>query len=175
MQIKKIRLKNIRSYEDEEIKIPDGITLLSGNIGSGKSTILLSIDFVLFGIRRGELDGSSLLRNGADTGYIILDLIINNKQISIKRILKKTSAGITQSAGYLTVNDITKELTPVELKQRILELLNYPQEIYQRKDCKYVLTKMVVFRKQYPRVPYYFPLDFLVGFCVGCSNNCDWV
>ena len=137
MQIKKIKLNNIRSYENEEIKFPEGITLLSGNIGSGKSTILLSIDFALFGIRRGELDGASLLRNGADAAYVTLDLIIDNKQVSIKRILKKTSAGITQSAGYLTINDITQELTPVELKQKILELLKYPQEILTKKSIIY--------------------------------------
>ena len=140
MQIKKIKLNNIRSYENEEIKFPEGITLLSGNIGSGKSTILLSIDFALFGIRRGELDGASLLRNGADAAYVTLDLIIDNKQVSIKRILKKTSAGITQSAGYLTINDITQELTPVELKQKILELLKYPQEILTKKSMIYRYT-----------------------------------
>ena len=140
MQLKKIKLNNIRSYEDEEIKFTEGITLLSGNIGSGKSTILLSIDFALFGVRRGELDGASLLRNGADSGYVILDLIINNKSVSIKRILKKSTSGIAQTAGYLTINDITKELTPVELKQRILELLNYPQEMLTKKSMIYRYT-----------------------------------
>ena len=42
--------------------------LISGDIGTGKSTILLSIDFALFGIRRGELPGNSLLRNGESQG-----------------------------------------------------------------------------------------------------------
>ncbi len=140
MIIKKIKLKNIRSYIEEEIKFPENITLLSGDIGSGKSTILLAIDFALFGIRRGELSGSALLRNGSHEGYIILNFTIDNKEIFIKRTLKKTNNGIVQDSGYLTINDITKELTPVELKQRILSLLNYPPEMLTKKALIYKYT-----------------------------------
>ena len=140
MLIKKLILKNIRSYIDEEIKFPEGITLLSGDIGCGKSTILLAIDFALFGIRRGELSGSSLLRNGADEGYVNLNFNINNKEIHIKRTLKKTNLGIVQNSGYLTINDFTQEFTPNELKQKIIELLNYPAESLTKKSLIYRYT-----------------------------------
>ncbi|MCX8194387.1 MAG: AAA family ATPase, partial [Candidatus Pacearchaeota archaeon] len=60
MLIKRIRLHNIRSYLDEEIKLPAGKVLLSGDIGSGKSTILLAIEFALFGLQRGLIEGASL-------------------------------------------------------------------------------------------------------------------
>ncbi len=140
MLIKKIKLKNIRSYMEEEIKFPENITLLSGDIGSGKSTILLAIDFALFGIRRGELSGSALLRNGSNEGYVILNFEIDNKEISVKRTLKRTNNSIVQDSGYLTINDITKELTPVELKQKILDLLNYPPEMLTRKSLIYRYT-----------------------------------
>jgi len=49
MIIRKIHLHNIRSYEDQEIELGKGITLFEGDIGSGKTTILMSIDFALFG------------------------------------------------------------------------------------------------------------------------------
>ncbi|MBS3168441.1 AAA family ATPase [Candidatus Woesearchaeota archaeon] len=140
MKIKRIILKNIRSYVEEEIKFPDGITLLSGDIGSGKSTILLAIDFALFGIRRGELSGPALLRNGCNEGYVNLNLELNNKDIFIKRTLKKSSLGINQNAGYLTIDDKTEELTPIELKQRIIEILNYPQESLTKKSLIYKYT-----------------------------------
>ena len=48
MLIKKIKLENIRSYLNEEIEFPEGSLVLSGNIGSGKSTILLAVDFVFY-------------------------------------------------------------------------------------------------------------------------------
>ena len=72
MILKSIKLKNIRSFLDEKIGFPTGSLLLSGDIGSGKSTILLAIDFVLFGLRRGELSGSDLLRHGKNSGSVEL-------------------------------------------------------------------------------------------------------
>ena len=65
MIIKKIKLENIRSYVNEEISLDTGSTLLAGDIGSGKSTILLALEFALFGIKRSTLEGSMLLRHGA--------------------------------------------------------------------------------------------------------------
>ena len=134
MIIKKIKLKNIRSYTDGEIKFPEGVILLSGDIGAGKSTVLLAIEFCLFGIVKGELSGSSLLRKGCNEGFVHLTFSIGDKEISIKRTLKKTSNGIVQDSGFLTINDVTQQLTPVELKQNIIDMLNYPQEALTKKS-----------------------------------------
>jgi len=54
MKIKKIKLKNIRSYESQEIEFPEGSLLLSGDIGSGKTSILLAIEYALFGLQPGQ-------------------------------------------------------------------------------------------------------------------------
>src|SRR3989344_5443640 len=140
MLIKKIKLKNIRSYEEEEIKFNRGINLLSGNIGCGKSTILISIEFALFGLLRGDLSGSTLLRNGKDSGYVVLDFELNNKFISIKRSLKKTNSVILQDQCFLTVNDVTQQFTSTEIKQKILELINYPADTLTKKSMVYRYT-----------------------------------
>ena len=65
MFLKKISLKNIRSYESAEIEFSQGSTLLSGDIGSGKTSVLLAIEFALFGLQPGQ-KGASLLKNNAD-------------------------------------------------------------------------------------------------------------
>ncbi len=140
MIIKKLILNNIRSYEHEEIKFPEGVILLSGNIGSGKSTILLAIEFALFGIKRGEISSSGLLRNGKDSGYVTLNFQVENKNFSVKRTLKRSTNGISQDSSFYTVNDITQELTATELKQRVLEILNYPQESISKKSMIYRYT-----------------------------------
>ena len=54
MKIKRIVLNNIRSYEKEEISFKEGSTLLSGDIGSGKTSVLLGIEFALFGFQPGQ-------------------------------------------------------------------------------------------------------------------------
>ena len=55
MILKYIKLENIRSYLNQIIEFPTGSVLLSGDIGSGKSTVLLAIEFVLFGVKRKDL------------------------------------------------------------------------------------------------------------------------
>ncbi|MBI2667868.1 AAA family ATPase [Candidatus Woesearchaeota archaeon] len=138
MLVKKIRLENIRSYVKQEINFPEGSTLLAGNIGSGKTSVLLAIDFALFGLRRGNLSGASLLRNGANKGSVELHFNIDNKNIIIKRTLKGNES-ITQDSGYIIIDNVKKELSPVELKQTILDLLNYPKDMITR-------SKDLVFR-----------------------------
>jgi len=140
MLIKSIRLNNIRSYTDKEINFDLGSTLLSGDIGAGKSTILLAMDFALFGLSKGIISGEALLRHGENHGSVELNFIIDNKKIRIKRTLKKSGDSIVQDSGYLMINDELSNLSPIELKQRILQLLNYPQEILTKKSLIYRYT-----------------------------------
>ena len=81
MIIKKIKLENIRSYIEREINFELGSTLLSGDIGSGKSSILQAIDFALFGLSKGVLSGESLLRYGKNKGSVELEFKIGNFDI----------------------------------------------------------------------------------------------
>lgn len=141
MLLKSIRLINIRSYKDESIEFPKGSLLLSGDIGSGKSTILLAIEFCLFGFRPKVLDGATLLRHGKKEGSIELRLEIDEKEIIITRILKRNKKGISQSSGYIIKEGKKKELTPIELKAEILDLLGYPKNILTKsKDLIYRYT-----------------------------------
>ena len=114
MIIKKIRLENIRSYEQTEISFGLGKTLLSGDIGSGKSKILLAVEFALFGIIRGEISGETLLRYGTTQGSVSVTLEIEGREFEIKRLLKKTNQGISQDIGFIIVNDVVEQLSPVE-------------------------------------------------------------
>jgi DNA repair protein SbcC/Rad50 len=128
MLLQKLRLKNVRSYIDETINFQDGSTLLSGDIGCGKSTILLAIEFALFGTSRPDLPGEALLRKGTILASVELTFILNGQQIIIQRNLKKERDNIKQLAGYLIINDTKRDLTPVELKAEIISLLGYPEE-----------------------------------------------
>ncbi|MBI2670520.1 AAA family ATPase [Candidatus Woesearchaeota archaeon] len=128
MLLKKIKLDNIRSYLNQEIIFPEGSILLSGDVGSGKSSILLAIEFALFGISKGYLSGASLLRNGKDKGSVILEFAIKNKNITIKRTLKRSKDTVTQDYGYIEIDGKKHDFSAIELRQAILDLLNYPPE-----------------------------------------------
>ena len=129
MLIKKIKLENIRSYLNEEINFPLGSTLLAGDIGSGKSSILLALDFAFFGLRQGELSGASLLRNGTNEGMVELNFDIDNKDVIVQRKLKRIQNSIVQDSGYIIINGEKQDKSVIELKQNILEILNYPKDL----------------------------------------------
>src|SRR3990167_3868035 len=132
MKIKKISLKNIRSYEEQEIEFPEGSTLLSGDIGSGKTSILLAIEFALFGLQPGQR-GNSLLKNSAKDGSVKLEFEIDGKAIMIERILKRAKT-ITQDYCAITIDDMKRELAVTELKNIVLELLNYQKEFSKKQN-----------------------------------------
>lgn len=144
MLINKIKLENIRSYSNKEISFPEGSVLLSGDIGSGKSTVLLASEFALFGLEKGS--GSALLRNGKNSGSVELEFDIDGKHVIVKRVLKRTDKSVKQDAGYLIVDRRKEEGTATELKAKILNLLNYPRDYLTR--SKGLLYKYTVYTPQ---------------------------
>jgi len=141
MLLKSIKLSNIRSYLNQKIDFPIGSLLLSGDIGSGKSTILLAIEFALFGSNPAELPASSLLRHGKNEGSVELIFELEGKDIIVKRNLKKGKNGIKQDVGYIITDGIKKELSPVEMKSHVFDLLGYPKDLVSKgKDLIYRYT-----------------------------------
>lgn len=129
MFLKRLYIRNIRSYESQEIHFNKGITLLAGDIGSGKSTILLALEFALFGILRGKMSPAELLRHGSKEGSVTLECIIQNKEIKITRGLRRRGSGIAQLSGTLSIDNNEEELVPTEIKARVLQLLGYPESL----------------------------------------------
>ncbi|MBU1622197.1 MAG: SMC family ATPase [Nanoarchaeota archaeon] len=128
MLLQQLKLENIRSYTNETINFPSGSTILAGDIGCGKSSILLAIEFALFGTSRPDLPAEMLLRKGSTLGSVELRFRLENQEIVIQRNLKKDRNSIKQLAGHIIINGIKKELMPVELKAEVVNLLGYPEE-----------------------------------------------
>ena len=141
MLLKSIKLNNIRSYLNQKIDFPIGSLLLSGDIGSGKSTVLLAIEFALFGSKPSELPASSLLRHGKNEGSVELNFGLEGKNIIINRTLKKGKNAIKQETCYIIIDGIKKELSPVEMKSEVFDLLGYPKDLVAKgKDLIYRYT-----------------------------------
>lgn len=138
MLLKKIILKNIRSYEYQEINFPQGSILLSGDIGSGKTSILLGIEFALFGLQPGQR-GSALLRNGVDEGGVVIEFEVDDKKIIVERNLKRGKT-ISQDYCAISIDGDKQEIAVTELKSMVLELLNYPKEFSKKQNILYKFT-----------------------------------
>ena len=139
MIFKNIRLKNIRSYKETEIAFPEGAVLLAGDVGSGKTTVLLAIEYALFGLQPGQR-GSSLLSNGEEYGEVSLEIDIDGTKVVIDRGLKRNVKSINQDFAAITINDIRFESSVTEVKQKIIELLNYPIDFVRKNNLVYRYT-----------------------------------
>jgi len=139
MRLKKLSLKNIRSYKDEEIVFPEGSILLTGDVGAGKTSLLLAIEYSLFGLQPGQR-GSSLLRNSANTSEVILELEIGGKNIIIERKLKRSNKTVANEYASITIDNEKLEASLTEIKTKILEYMGYPQEFIKKNNLLYRYT-----------------------------------
>ena len=129
MLLNSIIIDNIRSYTHEEIIFPRGLSLFEGDIGSGKSTILMAIEFALFGL--GSQKAESLLAKKSESGYVILEFSVDGEKYEIKRTLRRKSIGVNQDPknSWIKIGDSVEPLSPSELKQRVLQILKFNEPV----------------------------------------------
>ncbi len=123
MIVKRLRMENFRSYRRAEVEFPGGKTLFEGDIGSGKSTILMAVEFALFGL--GNARASSLLKFGENRGSVELEFEAGGKEYSVRRVLARKGGSIQQVEGKLRGPDGEEDYPPTEMKEKILEILNF--------------------------------------------------
>jgi DNA repair protein SbcC/Rad50 len=132
MILKRIILQNFRSYggQSTTIELGRGISLFEGDIGSGKSTILYAVEFALFGL--GELEAKHILRANADSGKVALDFEVNGQEYTVVRAIDRkrgVKASTIQTRGWIREpGESLKELSPTELRSRVLQILNFREK-----------------------------------------------
>lgn len=136
MILNSIIIENIRSYSHEEVIFPRGISLFEGDIGSGKSTILMSIEFALFGL--GSQKAESLLSKKSESGYVVLDFSVDGEKYEIKRTLKRKSSGVNQDPknSWIRIDGEILPLSPSELKQQVLKILRFNEPADPKAESK---------------------------------------
>ncbi len=127
MIISEIQLDNIRSHKRNSIEFTPGINVITGNTGSGKSSVLMSIEYALFGkIGEGREEGKMLLRRNSNEGSIAIKLINNNDEYEIKRGLKRVGDSVRNddSKNYIIKND-----KKIDLQNRASDINSYVNKI----------------------------------------------
>jgi exonuclease SbcC len=100
VKIEIVQLENIRSHVKSTIPFARGFNCLVGGLGCGKSSILYSIDFALFGDPLGR-SFEYLLRENAVSGKVTVQFSHNGKSYTISRGLKRRGKGIGQEPDEL--------------------------------------------------------------------------
>ena len=136
MILNSLIIDNIRSYEHEEIEFPRGISLFEGDIGSGKSTVLMAIEFALFGL--GSQKAESLLSKKYESGSVILDFSVDGEKYEIKRTLVRKNSGVNQDPknSWIKIDGEKELLSPSELKQRVLQVLKFNEPADPKAESK---------------------------------------
>ena len=135
--IKKLIVKNFAILEDIEINFYDGLTILTGETGAGKSLIIDSISLLL-----GERASLEMIRNGEDkaviagiftSNNIYLDAYLNklgvnlSSELEITRVISPTRSYIKVNNALITLNDlkvIARYLADIHLQFDMTKLLN---------------------------------------------------
>lgn len=146
MIFKTLSMTNIRSYRNDSIKFPMGTSLFEGDIGSGKSTILMAIEFALFGL--GNQKGDSILRKGSKNGSVLLEFMVGNNNYQIRRTLirNEKDGSVRQDKGLLGINGKKIHLSASEIKEKVLDILNFKEPLNPRAQS--VIFRYAVYTPQ---------------------------
>ena len=113
MRVETIELENIRSHVRSKIEFQRGFNCLVGGVGCGKSSVLLAVDFVLFGDPLGR-SYEYLLREGADSGRVTLQFTHSGKNYTLIRGLRKRGKGIGQDLEQLKLLEDDRVIAQVK-------------------------------------------------------------
>ncbi|MBI5680901.1 MAG: SMC family ATPase [Methanobacterium sp.] len=147
MIFKTLSMTNIRSYKNHKpIEFPMGTSLFEGDIGSGKSTILMAIEFALFGL--GNQKGDSILRKGSKNGSVLLEFMVGNNNYQIRRTLirNEKDGSVRQDKGLLGINGKKIHLSASEIKEKVLDILNFKEPLNPRAQS--VIFRYAVYTPQ---------------------------
>ncbi len=123
MILKEINLKNIRSHENTLIRFSEGVNVITGNTGSGKSSILMGIQYALFGkIGEGQGEGKLLLRRGKANGAITINFTEEGSEYIVTRGLKRVKDAVRNDDSE---NEIIKDGKKIDLQNRAMDINSY--------------------------------------------------
>lgn len=100
MKIEAVQLENIRSHVKSTVPFTRGFNCLLGGVGCGKSSVLYSIDFALFGDPIGR-SFEYLLREGADSAKVTVQFTHNGNTYKLTRGIRRRGKSISQDVEEL--------------------------------------------------------------------------
>lgn len=140
MKLKRVRVENIRSYVDLDISFDDGVTVVSGVNGSGKSSLLEACFTGLFGSRALSKDFviSDIIRKGATKASIVVDFENQGNDYSIEQGYKvdARSGKASNIRSVFKVNDEVMVDQANQTYEAVKALLKMDEEAYT--NCVYI-------------------------------------
>ncbi|MBN2109799.1 MAG: AAA family ATPase [Methanosarcinaceae archaeon] len=140
MMIRRLMIRNIRSYESLDLSFREGVTVVSGVNGSGKSSLLEACFTCLFGSKAldKEFVLSDIIRKGATRASIVLEFKQNDHDYYIEQTFRNdpekgrasNTGAILKKDGVIIFDQASRTYEAVR------SLLNMDEEAY--RNCVYI-------------------------------------
>jgi DNA repair protein SbcC/Rad50 len=128
VQLRRVRVENIRSYERADLEFGSGTTLLSGDVGAGKTSLLYAIEMALFGV--AEVNAAYLVRHGAPHAEVSVAFEGSGHRYEIfrrfRRLRRKGQETFEAERIRFTVDGAETSYSATELRQQVIDLLGFP-------------------------------------------------
>jgi exonuclease SbcC len=123
-----LALRNVRSYESGELDFGPGVTVVFGDVGSGKTSLFHAIEMALFGF--AEVEAPYLVRHRSGTASVALTLSDGEHSYELARTFRrKTRRGrevFEPEEPSFRVDGALRTYSATEFRQRVIELLGFP-------------------------------------------------
>ncbi len=128
MQLRRLELTNIRSYQSARVEFGPGTTLIVGDVGAGKTSLLYAVEMALFGA--AEVDAAYLVRHGAAHAEVAVRFEDADHTYDIARRLRRVRRRGRElfEPEKITFREdgVPTSYSATEVRQRVIELLGFP-------------------------------------------------
>ncbi len=158
-----LRIKNLAIFKEAEFNLTDGLIVLTGQTGAGKSITLKALELI-----GGGRASSELIRNGADSAevealFILEDWAkerieadfediaegLDGDELLIRRVIKQTGRGKIYINGSLKTRGELEHLTPLILD---ITAQHYQQTLLNSKNHRELLDSFGVEKEALQKV-----------------------
>ncbi|WP_255196838.1 DNA double-strand break repair ATPase Rad50 [Halorarius litoreus] len=135
MRFHRVRLRNFKCYDDADLTLGEGVTVIHGLNGSGKSSLLEACFFALYGARALEKTLDDVITIGAEEASIELWFSHGGNDYRIERELKVRGDSAQTTTCVLETPDRTVEGAR-DVRAAVADLLRMDASAFV--NCAYV-------------------------------------
>ncbi|WP_311171196.1 DNA double-strand break repair ATPase Rad50 [Halobellus ordinarius] len=135
MRFDRIQLRNFKPYADADLDLRDGVTVIHGLNGSGKSSLLEACFFALYGARALDETLDDVVTTGEDEAAVTLSFTHDGASYRIERELRRSGERMQTASCTLDGPDVEID-GATDVRAFVADLLRMDAEAFV--NCAYV-------------------------------------